>query len=159
MISTRYILERTQTIPYPPERVFPFFAEVRNLEHITPKFLHFQIVTPMPIGVHVGTLIEYRIKIFGIPIHWRTRIDELDRPKRFVDRQVTGPYDEWVHLHEFQRVPAGTQIRDVVRYRMPMGFLGIIAHRLFVSRMLGRIFDYRRSAISENFSRGSTCEG
>ena len=152
MISARYTLERTQTIASPPERVFPFFTEVENLEHITPKFLHFEIITPMPIEVHVGTTIAYRLNIFGMPIQWTTRIDELERPRRFVDRQVSGPYDEWIHLHEFERVPAGTQIRDVVRYRMPMGWLGIVAHRLFVSRMLGRIFDYRRSAVSENFS-------
>ncbi len=96
-----YTLERTQLIPRPLREVFPFFSEANNLEAITPAFLQFKILTPGPIALQAGTLIDYRIRFLGIPMYWRTRIETFDPPVRFTDTQVRGPYRLWHHTHEF----------------------------------------------------------
>jgi ligand-binding SRPBCC domain-containing protein len=149
-----YVLRREQRLPGPPEAVFPFFADAGNLEAITPGWLGFRIVTSRPIDMHVGALIEYRLRLHGVPIRWRTRIDTWDPPSRFTDFQEKGPYSLWEHTHTFE--PAGenaTVIRDQVRYAIPYGPLGSLAHRLFVRRDLERIFDYRRDAVAASISR------
>lgn len=144
-----HTLVREQRLPGTPEEVFPFFADAANLEAITPPWLHFRIVTPGTVEMREGTLIEYRLSLRGIPIRWRTRIDEWEPGVRFVDRQLSGPYRLWHHTHEFE--PAGerqTLMRDTVRYALPLGPLGEIAHRLIVRRDLARIFDHRAAAVA-----------
>lgn len=147
-----HVLERVQTLPRPTEEVFPFFADAFNLEAITPAFLHFRILTPRPVTMTAGTLIDYRLRLFGVPIRWRTRIEEFDPPRGFVDVQVRGPYRLWHHTHEFTPVSGGTRMRDVVRYAIPFGPLGTLAHALVVGRTLDRIFDFRRRHIEEIFA-------
>lgn len=140
---------REQVVPRPRPEVFSFFADAGNLERITPEFLHFRIVTPEPIPMRPGTLIDYRLSLFGVPFSWRTVIESFEPISRFVDRQLEGPYALWHHLHEFEDVPGGTLVRDVVHYRAPFGALGTVARTLFVRRTLDRIFDYRRARITE----------
>ncbi len=145
-----HTLKREQRLPGEPEAVFRFFADAANLQEITPPYLHFRIVTPQPIVMRPGALIEYRLRLRGIPIRWLTRIDEWQPGVRFVDSQVRGPYAFWQHTHEFE--PAGedeTQMRDVVRYAIPLGILGKVANRVVVRRDLERIFDYREAAVAE----------
>src|SRR5262245_19539074 len=96
-----YRLERTQWIDLPLEEVFAFFADATNLEAITPPWLHFRILTPRPIELAAGTLIDYQLSLFKIPFCWRTRIDSFEPPHRFVDTQIRGPYRFWHHTHEF----------------------------------------------------------
>ena len=144
-------LERTQLIHRPRREVFAFFERAENLEQITPAFLHFSITTPLPIEMKTGARIEYRLRLFGIPIRWRTRIDIYEPDIRFVDLQVRGPYRFWRHLHTFEETPEGTLMRDVVDYEIPLGPLGELAGRLFVRRTLSRIFDYRSRRIAEIF--------
>jgi ligand-binding SRPBCC domain-containing protein len=97
-----------------------------------------------------GTLLDYKLRLHGVPVRWQTRIETWEPPARFVDIQLKGPYSLWEHTHLFEKGgDDATVIHDRVRYAIPLGPLGAIAHRLFVRRDLERIFDYRRSAITE----------
>jgi ligand-binding SRPBCC domain-containing protein len=143
-----HVLVREQSLTRPPEASFPFFGDALNLEAITPPWLGFRVTTPEPIEMAPGTLIEYRLKLHGMPIRWRTTIAVWDPPRRFVDVQLSGPYRIWHHTHDFSPTPGGgTLMRDTVRYALPLGPLGEIAHRLLVRRDLERIFDFRQSAV------------
>ncbi len=141
-------LEREQRLPGPPEQVFPFFADARNLEAITPPLLRFVVVTPEPIAMRVGTLIQYRLRLHGVPVSWLTSIQAWEPPHRFVDVQVRGPYALWHHTHTFAPDgDGGTVMRDVVRYAIGFGPLGELADRLLVQRDLDAIFAFRRDAV------------
>jgi ligand-binding SRPBCC domain-containing protein len=142
------ILRREQRLPGPPEDVFPFFADAHNLEAITPPWLGFRVVTPQPIDMRRGALIEYRLRLHAVPLRWRTRIAVWDPPRRFVDVQLSGPYLLWHHTHDFIPDPrGGTLMRDTVRYALPLGPLGELAGRVLVRRDLAAIFDFRQGAI------------
>ena len=140
-------LEREQFLPYPPSEVFPFFADARNLERITPPLLRFRVVPPGPVEMGVGTLIEYRLRLHGLPVRWLTRIDAWEPGRRFVDSQLAGPYRLWHHTHTFEERDGGTLMRDVVVYALPLWPLGELARPL-VDRDLAAIFDFRREAVS-----------
>ncbi|MCS6976420.1 MAG: SRPBCC family protein [Gemmatales bacterium] len=146
-----YILEQRQIIPRPLDEVFPFFADAGNLERITPEWLRFEIVTPRPIPMAVGTRIEYRIRWRFVSLSWLTEITEWNPPYQFVDVQLKGPYSLWHHTHRFESVPEGTLMTDIVRYALPWGPIGTLAHWLGVRRDLERIFAYRRQVIEELF--------
>ena len=144
-----HVLRREQRLPGAPEEVFPFFADAHNLEAITPPFLGFRVVTPRPIEMRVGALIEYRLKLHGLPVSWLTRIEEWTPGERFVDAQLAGPYGLWHHTHEFAADGDGvTVMRDTVRYALPYWPLGEVARRLFVARDLEAIFDHRTKAVA-----------
>jgi ligand-binding SRPBCC domain-containing protein len=148
-----HLLERTQRIDRPLAQVFPFYADAGNLERITPPWLGFEMVTPTPIAMAAGALIEYKLHLHRIPISWRTRIETWEPPRRFVDAQLRGPYILWHHTHTFREDSPGTTILDDrVRYALPFGPLGEIAHALFVRRDLERIFDFRRDAVAAAFA-------
>ena len=144
-------LERQQFVPRPRDEVFAFFAEAQNLEMLTPAFLNFRILTPLPLDMRSGALIDYRIRLGGVPMHWRTRIESFEPSWRFVDVQLAGPYRYWRHLHEFEDAPGGTRVIDRVTYALPFGLLGVLAHRLFVRHTLERIFAYRQRRLAEIF--------
>jgi hypothetical protein len=146
-----YTLVREQRFPRTREELFPFFADAGNLAEITPPFLHFRIRTPLPIDTKPGALIDYTIRLFGVPIRWRTRIEAFEPPARFSDVQLRGPYRRWHHAHEFVAVEGGTLMRDTVEYAIPYGPLGRLAHALLVKRWLRRIFDYRRDVLERRF--------
>ncbi len=155
--QTRYVLQREQTLPASRERVFAFFSDASNLERITPAFLRFQIVTDGPLQIHDGSLIDYRLRLYGMPMRWRSRIAEWRPMDRFVDTQIRGPYAVWHHTHEFEDAPSGgTLVRDVVRYDLPFGVLGWIAHALVVRRSLDAIFAYRQAAMRSIFPEEAT---
>lgn len=143
-----HILHREQTLPGTPDEVFPFFADAHNLEAITPPLLRFRIVTPDPIEMRVGTLIQYRLRLHGIPVSWLTSIQVWEPPYRFVDQQVRGPYALWHHTHTFVDDGAGgTRMTDTVRYALPFSPLGDLALPL-VRRDLRTIFDHRRDEVA-----------
>ena len=149
-----HILQREQRLPGPPGDVFPFFADAHNLEAITPPWLGFRVVTPSPIEMRAGTLLEYRLRLHGVPVRWRTRIAVWDPPARFVDVQLSGPYRFWHHTHDFEPDGrGGTLMRDTVRYALPLGPLGTLAHRLLVRRDLAEIFDFRQRAVVASLSK------
>ena len=155
MLSGRtHILEREQRVAAPPEAVFPFFEDAYNLEDITPPFLGFRVITPRPIAMRPGALIEYRLKLHGLLVRWKTRIDRFDPPHTFVDVQLSGPYRLWRHLHVFEPDGrGGTIMRDRVRYQLPFGPLGAIAHLLFVRRDLRKIFDFRQQTVTRHYTK------
>lgn len=144
-----HVLERNQRLALPAAEAFAFYADALNLEAITPPWLAFRVATAGPVAMRCGTLIDYRLRLHGVPIRWRTRIVAWEPPERFVDVQLRGPYALWEHTHTFE--PDGAHavvIRDRVRYALPFGALGRLAHALFVRRDLERIFDYRRRAVA-----------
>ena len=152
-----HILEREQRIPLPPEDVFPFFEDAYNLEAITPPFLGFRVVTPRPIEMRAGALIEYRLKLHGVPVRWKTQIESFDPPHTFTAVQLSGPYKLWHHTHVFEPDGrGGTLMRDRVLYELPFGPFGEAAHALFVQRDLRRIFDFRQETVARrlDFDRG-----
>ena len=145
-----YLLERAQIIPLSQGETFAFFADAFNLERITPPYLKFRILTPGPIQISAGTLIEYQLSLYGAPFRWRTLIEAWEPPYRFVDRQINGPYSLWHHTHTFEAIsPTQTLMRDRVEYRVEWGLLGSLVHDLFVGRRVEDIFDYRTKAITK----------
>ena len=136
--------------------VFPFFADARNLGAITPPWLSFRILTPAPIVMRPGLLIDYEIRLRGLPLRWRTKISEWESPTRFVDEQVTGPYRQWIHEHTFEESDGGTLCRDRVRYSV-LG--GRLINALFVRRDIERIFEFRRACLLKRFGSSDRATG
>jgi len=141
-------LTRRVRLPRSPEEIFPFFSDAANLQHLTPPWIHFGILTPQPIEMHVGTLIDYRFRLHGIPLRWRTRISAWEPPYRFVDEQIRGPYRLWVHEHRFEPDGDGTIAIDDLRYRV---LLGPLVEPWLVRPDLDRIFDFRERKLLELF--------
>ncbi len=132
-------------IPRPVDEVFSFFSDPYNLERITPPFLRFRVSATTDDPVRQGTLIDYRLRLHGVPIRWRTRIEEWLPQQRFVDRQLSGPYKLWHHTHDFEAYDGGTRIRDHVRYQLPFGRIGTFVAGSLVLREINEIFLYRRN--------------
>ena len=144
-----HVLERAVFLPRAREEIFPFFANARNLEILTPPFLRFEVVTEGEIQMAEGTRIDYKLRVHGIPIRWQSEITTWEPPHRFVDEQRRGPYRLWRHLHAFEEVDGGTRAIDRVEYAVPGGPL---VHRLFVRGDVERIFEYRSRKLREIFS-------
>jgi ligand-binding SRPBCC domain-containing protein len=135
-------------LPVSTQELFPFFGDATNLNAITPPWLSFRVVTPAPIVMRAGTLIDYRLRVRGIPVRWRTRINVWEPPDRFVDEQIRGPYRLWIHEHTFAGRDGGTLVRDEVQYAVP---LDPIVYPLFVRRDIGRIFQFRAEALRRRY--------
>lgn len=137
----------------PLEEVWDFFSGAENLPRITPEWMHFRIVTPQPIAMHQDALIDYTIRVSGVPVKWKTRIIDWSPPRQFIDLQLRGPYTLWHHQHTFEAVApfegGGTRCRDRVTYKLPAGPIGRVMNRLMVRRQLREIFGYRREAIGK----------
>ena len=142
------LLQTSLFLPRPRPEVFQFFAEAGNLQRITPPWVDFRIETPLPIAMHVGAVIDYRLKVHGIPIGWRSEITAWEPPHRFVDEQRRGPYSAWIHTHTFRDAPGGTLVEDHVEFRVPGGWT---VERLFVRRDVAAIFRHRQHAILDAF--------
>jgi ligand-binding SRPBCC domain-containing protein len=145
-----YLLTTEQWFPRQCEEIFPFFGDAANLEAITPPWLNFHVLTPRPIEMRAGTLIDYKLQLRLIPIRWRTEIAAWEPPYRFVDRQLKGPYHLWVHEHTFEAHQGGTLARDRVEYQVPGGTL---VHALLVRRDLDQIFSFRRQVLEQHFGQ------
>jgi ligand-binding SRPBCC domain-containing protein len=144
-----YKLETQLWLPAARDRLFKFFAEPSNLERITPSWLHFEMTTPPTTVIGPGTLLDYRLRLRGIPVRWQSEIAVWEPPSRFIDRQTKGPYSLWVHEHTFTERDSGTVIGDSVEYAVPGG---TIVQRLLVAPELERIFRYRHKVLEELFN-------
>ena len=156
-----HVLRREQFVPRPLERVFPFFERPENLALITPPHLAFQLLTPTPVAMRQGRIIDYTIRLLGVPVRWRSLISTYDPPYHFVDEQLTGPYSYWHHRHRFEARGHGTQLLDEVHYALPSYLLpsleGVL-HSLYVGRVLNEIFDYRRNFFARFFCSTDTTD-
>lgn len=151
----RWRLRAAQRIAAPRARLFPFFADAHNLARLTPPEMRFEILTPGAVAMREGALIDYRIRVWGVPLRWRTVISRWDPPNEFVDEQISGPYAEWVHRHRFTEQDASTTLmEDEVLFRLPFGPIGALAGPV-VRRQLTRIFAYRRAVIAGVGAAGS----
>lgn len=143
-----YIFRSEQWLPRPLEEVFCFFADAGNLQILTPPWLHFKILTSGSMEMKPGTLIDYHLRLHGLPIHWQSEITVWDPPYRFVDEQRRGPYRLWIHEHTFADSDGGTVVKDRVEYAVPGGAM---IQKLFVAPDLYRIFEYRRQRLQKIF--------
>lgn len=139
-------------IPAPVETVFSFFSRAENLDKITPPWLHFKILTALPLEMGDGTLLEYQLKLHGIPVSWQTEITNWNPPFQFVDVQLRGPYRKWVHTHTFTSQNNGTLVEDNVDYAVPGFFLEPLIYRYFVKPDISKIFEYRQNQLTKIFS-------
>ncbi|MEZ4845973.1 MAG: SRPBCC family protein [Bdellovibrionota bacterium] len=145
------VLQRESIIKAPLEKVFDFFSNAKNLEIITPPFLNFTILEQSTPKVQKGTIFTYRLKVHGIPIRWKSLIEEWVPNSHFVDTQIFGPYKKWHHLHTFKSVPEGTWMQDTVNYRVHMGILGHWLTGRWVRKDVESIFTFRESKIQSIF--------
>jgi ligand-binding SRPBCC domain-containing protein len=141
-------LKTSVTLPLGIDETFSFFSDASSLEIITPPELSFRIVTSQPFTIKEGTEINYRLRLYGLPIAWRARITNWNPPYRFVDEQIHGPYKRWVHIHRFYEHNENTEIMDEVWYQLPLWPFGEVAYPL-VAAQLQRIFRFRKQAILE----------
>ena len=132
------------------DEIFDYFSNALNLEQITPPWLHFQVVSQLPIQMCEGTEIEYRLAIRRIPVRWRSRITVWDPPRRFVDEQVHGPYRRWIHEHRFLDAGNATSCEDFVQYAT---WGGALINKLFVERDIRSIFAYRSERLRQTFEK------
>ena len=147
------VLVARQWIPASLDRVFSFFSSAHNLERINPPWLNFQVLTPPEQGIQEGSLIDYRLRVHGIPLRWRTLIESWNPQKSFVDTQLKGPYSKWHHTHRFEEIQGGVLIEDRVLYRVPLSFLGRAVGGAYVKRDVEKIFNYRKKVIREIFGQ------
>ena len=140
-----------QWVPRSPEAIWPYFCDEKNLEELTPAFLNFEVLGKSTPEIGEGTLIDYRLRLNGIPMGWQSRIENWEPNRRFVDTQVKGPYAHWQHAHEFIPMADGTLLRDVVRYRLPLGWLGSTLAGCKVESQVDQIFAHRAARIAERF--------
>ncbi len=152
-MSKVYSLKTVQHIPVSLDKAWAFFSNPGNLKDITPADLGFRIISQHHGDtMYAGQIIEYKVRpVLGIPVYWMTEITHVEPRKFFVDEQRFGPYSLWHHQHHFREVEGGVEMTDIVHYKLPLGFLGDIAHALFVQRQLRNIFDFRFRRVEELF--------
>ena len=142
-------------LPQPIDVVFDFFSNAENLQAITPPWLNFRIVTPTPIDIRQGTIINYKLKVRGLPVRWQTLISDWAPPYRFTDQALRSPYALWIHEHTFEAHDGGTLCRDQVTYDIPGGPLRPLIHQWFVEKDVNRIFEYRAEQLRQRFGKQS----
>ncbi|MCC7343829.1 MAG: SRPBCC family protein [Deltaproteobacteria bacterium] len=146
-----FLLKSSLWLPTPRAELFPFFADPGNLQRLTPPWLHFKILKSSTPEIRQGTVIDYRLRVHGLPLRWRSEISAWEPPFRFVDEQRRGPYRRWIHQHLFTERDGGTQVDDLVEYAV-LG--GALVNRLLVRRDLDSIFAYRCRMLQEIFAPG-----
>jgi ligand-binding SRPBCC domain-containing protein len=144
-----FLLRAECIVPRSIDEVFAFFADAMNLERITPPSVRFRVVTPLPITMRKGVLIDYKLRVRGLPMRWQSEITAWEPQRRFIDEQRRGPYKFWRHEHCFEECEGGTRMTDEVRYGVPGGRL---VNWLLVDRDIRAIFAYRKQALGEIFA-------
>ncbi|MDA0684082.1 MAG: SRPBCC family protein [Bacteroidetes bacterium] len=147
-----HTLQSEQWIERPRDEVFSFFSDASNLERITPSELKFKILSPQPIEMKTGALIDYQLVLAGIPFKWKTEITDWNPPHSFKDTQLKGPYAKWIHTHAFEDHGDRTRIVDTVEYSLPLSPLGDLAWPI-IRFQLSRIFAHRKRVVDTVFQR------
>lgn len=153
-----WVLTAQQWLPRRVDEIWPFFADAHNLEALTPSILNFNVLTPRPIEMRAGAIIDYRLRVRGVPLRWRTEIERWDPPSgpsdtaAFVDNQIKGPYARWNHLHTFEPREGGTLCGDRVEYRVPGWVLSPLINAVAVQRDVEGIFRFRAAQLAEMFA-------
>ncbi len=152
-MSKVYSIKTVQRIPVSMQQAWNFFSSPANLQKITPSHLGFRIISQHHgEKMYPGQIIEYKVHpLLGIPLYWMTEITHVEEEKFFVDEQRFGPYTMWHHQHHFKTIEGGVEMTDIVHYKLPLWFLGDIAHALFVKKQLNDIFNYRFKRVEELF--------
>ncbi len=159
-----HVLESRFWLPCPRPQVFEFFADPRHLALVQPPWAQLEWLAPPPGRLEAGTVLDFTVRVLGLPVRWRVIVRELDAPHRFVDAQLLGPFARWEHRHRFLEGPeqeggagpAGTWVEDRVTYRLPAGPLGVVVHALLARRRLVRLFAHRQLRLRELLSRPLT---
>lgn len=147
-----YKLHQKQFLPVSLDVAWDFFSKPQNLEQITPPWLKFQILGDVPAKMYPGMIVEYKIRdATGLPMQWVTEITQVNEPYMFVDEQRFGPYKFWHHQHFFREVEGGIEAEDIVHYKMPFWFIGLIVHAFYVKRQLKQIFEFRKTFLEEKY--------
>lgn len=151
----KHRLYREQQLNCDIETAWDFFSCPKNLSKITPKDMGFTVLTDYNSEqITEGMVIDYIVSpLLKVPLKWRTRITHVEPNKSFTDFQEKGPYKYWNHFHKFIPNKDGVLMKDTVDYELPFGFLGKIAHRLFVKKKLAHIFDFRYSVLEKLFNK------
>lgn len=149
-----YYYKTEQFLSTDIQTAWDFFSSANNLARITPPELDFKILTHLDEkDIYEGMLIEYMVKpLFGILLHWQTEIRKIKKPEMFIDKQLKGPYKIWEHTHEFIQKEKGVLMKDSVKYQLPFGIVGIVAHSLMVRKKIERIFNYRKEILNKIFN-------
>ncbi|MCE1197552.1 MAG: SRPBCC family protein [Marinilabiliales bacterium] len=149
-------LKHQQVLPVSPEEAWQFFATPANLNEMTPAWLTFEIRSVLPEKMYEGLMIQYRIRPFlRLPMGWLTEITHVRDGEYFVDEQRKGPYRLWHHEHHFEPCPEGVRMTDLLYYDIGYSFLGVLAGKLFVHRMVREIFAYRQSVLEARFNQSA----
>lgn len=146
-----HIYKEETIINKPLPEVFEFFSKAENLNLLTPEFLKFKILTPLPIAMGVGTIIDYKISLNGIPFTWKTKISKWKENEVFVDEQLRGPYKIWIHEHKFEVIDTGVKMTDTVQYQSPGWILEPIINKLYIENKVKEIFAYRKKILLNYF--------
>lgn len=148
-----YKLETTQVLPISVSQAWDFFSSPANLSRITPPEMDFKILSKIPEnGIYEGLQIDYIVKpLLRIPLKWKTEIGKTEINHFFADTQLKGPYKKWEHTHIFLEHPEGVLMKDIVVYQLPFGFIGKLAHRIFVKKKIESIFEYRKLILNKLF--------
>ncbi|MCF8253086.1 MAG: SRPBCC family protein [Bacteroidia bacterium] len=144
-------LSHNTRINKPIAEVFEFFSKAENLNLLTPPIINFKILSPLPIKMFPGQIINYQIALMGIPFKWKTKISVWNPPHSFVDEQISGPYSKWHHQHIFKSVGNETEMTDIVEYRSKGWIFAPFLHWLFVDKKVNEIFAYREQQLNEIF--------
>jgi ligand-binding SRPBCC domain-containing protein len=153
-LMSTYTLNRIQYLPVSIDKAWEFFSHPANLEEITPPKVRFKILSkPEDIrDMYEGMIIEYKISPFlGIYFQWKTKIIRIEDKKTFTDIQIKGPYALWEHTHSFKTMDGGVEMTDDLKYKLPFGFIGTLAHTLFIKKQVEEIFDFRYKKVEEMF--------
>lgn len=148
-----YQIKRIQEIPISLSKAWDFFSKPENLKLITPSYMSFKMLSRSDAGeMYPGMIITYTISpLFNISINWATEITQVKENKYFIDNQISGPYKIWHHEHHFEEIKNGVEMKDILYYEMPFGFIGKLMYKIFIRKKIDEIFDYRAQKIKELF--------
>lgn len=155
-----YFYQTEQFLPIDINTAWDFFSSPKNLATLTPPELEFKILTQLKDKeFYKGMLIDYRLKpLLGIPVNWQTEIIEVDQPKKFIDKQLKGPYKIWEHTHIFIQQDNGILMKDHLKYALPFGIIGKMAHFLLIKKKIENIFIYRKKILKEIFNHADNTD-